>query len=336
MSNPKKKYLSDYAVNLCSSRWLMFPASNLMSGDTWKLNSQQVLNNCHIYIICKRPKLSFSPETFHYDGEFVSGHLVYKVSGIEQKIEFSMPFPLLDGAVQVCLGKYPYREFSTLSQEGEEVRYMPAFSVGAGLGLHLNYSDLRDLEVLYVGQAFGDGSRNVIDRLKNHSTLQKILAQSQYDDPDSETLLITVEYPNYKVLSFMDSRAENVITGHHDYARFKSILETPLTKHQQVCLTEAALIRYFQPKYNQIYKDNFPSKKHKILASCYNLDFSGLIVEINTDELGFALFSSTVRPSGHHICNIDILDPNKRLGFFHYSRGDGSLFEMPNVIRPKG
>jgi hypothetical protein len=84
-------------------------------------------------------------------------------------------------------------------------------------------------------------------------------------------------------------------------------MKTPLSEYQQICLTEAGLIRYFQPKYNVIYKDNFPSDKHKILASCYNLDFSGLVVEINTEELRFCLFSDKVSPKEHHICKVDIL-----------------------------
>lgn len=100
--------------------------------------------------------------------------------------------------------------------------------------------------------------------------------------------------------------------------RFYSIISNPLNEYQQVCLTEAGLIRYFQPRYNKIYKENFPSIKHKILEECYKLDFSGLVVEINTEELNFFLYSDSAQKHFHHIANINLIDHAERYGFFHF------------------
>ncbi|WP_025538909.1 hypothetical protein [Vibrio parahaemolyticus] len=338
MASPKKLYLSEFAVNLFTSRWLMIPVSQLMSGGSMGAEEQEVANNSHIYLICKRPILSFSKHSFCYEDGNVSGHINYRIEGEVSELEFSIPFPLLDGATEVGLSKYPHREFSTFNDSGEEVRYMPASAVAMGLGLHYKREELSNLEVLYVGQAFGDGSRSAFDRLKSHSTLQKILAQAQYEDPDSEVFVLTFEYMPYRVLSHMDPRAQDAIKDHRDIDRFRSIMNNPLTEHQQICLAEAGLIRYFQPKFNAIYKDNFPNANHKILESCYDLDFSALVVEINTDELGFNLYSDAVKPNDHHMSKVDILDPVQRWGFFHHSRGDGTTFQMPNVIarRSKG
>lgn len=335
MSEPKRKYLSEFAVNLCSGRWLMISASQLMTGGSMKADEKEVADNSHIYLICRRPIVSFSSGTFCYKNGFLSGHLNYRLEGNLTEIPFEIEFPLLDGAINLKLSKYPHREFSTYNQAGEEVRYLPATAMSMGLGAHLKYKDLSNLEVLYIGQSYGDGSRSAFDRLKSHSTLQKILAQSQYDFPDSEIFILTFEYAPYRVITQMDGRANEVITDHRDLERFHSILDNPLTEHQQICLVEAALIRYFQPQYNEIYKENFPDNKHKILESCYSLDFSSLVVEINTDELEFYLSSNTVDAKQHHIAKIDILDPASRWGFFHYSRGDGTTIEMPNVIKRK-
>ncbi len=299
------------------------------------VEQQEVANNSHIYLICKRPIISFSKESFSYEKGVVSGHVNYRVQGELIEIPFSIPFSLLDGATCLELSKYPFREFSTYDIDGKEVRYMPASAISMRLGLHTSNKELRNLEVLYVGQAFGDGSRSAFDRLKSHSTLQKILAEAQYEDPDSEVFVLTFEYMPYRVLSFMDPRAIDVISDQRDINRFRSIMDNPLTEHQQICLAEAGLIRYFQPKFNAIYKDSFPSANHKILESCYDLDFSALVVEISTDELGFSLFTETVNPKEHHISQIDILDPEQRWGFFHYSRGDGTTFKMPDVISRK-
>lgn len=333
MEQSKRKYLSEFAINLCSARWLMTSASQMMSGGTMGLAEQEIADNTHIYLICRLPVISFSKDSFEYNNDILSGDINYRVEGELKEKSFSIEFPLLDGATEVRLSKYPHRDVVTVDVKGNEVRYLPANVVSMGTRWHLENEDLRNLEVLYVGQAYGDGTRSAFDRLKSHSTLQKILAQAQYESPDSEIQTLTFEYAPYRFMSQMDGRAEKAISDYRDMDRFRNIVNNPLSEHQQICLTEAGLIRYFQPRYNAIYKDNFPDDKHKILESCYDLDFSGLIVEINTDELGLSLFSPTVKPRDHHTCQVDLLDPDKRWGFFHYAREDGSCFHMPDVIR---
>ncbi len=310
----------------------MTSASQFMSGGTLDAQGQEVADNCHIYIIGKTPVISYCKDSFKYDDGILSGKIIYRVEGVAREKEFSFEFPLLDGAKEVKLSNYPYREIVTLDEVGKEIRFLPASIVCMGSGWQLENTELSDIEVLYVGQSFGDGSRTAFDRLKSHSTLQKILAQAQYESPDYEIQILTFEYAPYRIISQMDGRAGNVISDYRDMDRFKSVIKNHLSEREQICLVEAGLIRYFQPRYNEIYKDNFPNDKHKILEGCYNLDFSGLIVEINTDELRFRLFSPTVKPKDHHICQVDLLDPEMRWGFFHHGRGDGSFFKMPDVI----
>lgn len=332
MEESKKLYLSEFAVSLYSARWLMMSANQFMTGGEMEADVQDVANNCHIYLICKSPAISFSKDSLVYESGNLSVTANYRVEGELREQDFSFQFPLLDGATEVKLSKYPHREILALDSAGAKVRYLPASTVAIGSGWHLNNPDLRNLEVLYVGQAFGDGTRTAFERLKSHSTLQKILAQAQYESPDSEVQILTFEYAQYRIIHQMDGRAGNVISDYRDMDRFRSIQDNLLSEYEQICLVEAALIRYFQPRYNAIYKDSFPDDRHKILEGCYNLDFSGLIVEINTDELSFCLFSEVVSPRDHHVCQIDLLDPEKRWGFFHYGRGDGTFFRMPGVI----
>jgi hypothetical protein len=329
-----RKYLSEFALNLFSGRWLMIPASQLASGGEMGEAEQEVADASHIYLICQHPALSYSAKGFLYKDEYIEGQITYEVEGQARTLPFRRHFPLLDGASKLALSPYPHREVRTFDNTGNIVRYFPASALCFASHMHGGHEELGAFEVLYVGQAFGDGKRSAFERLQSHSTLQKILAEAQYQAPNKEILLFLFEYVPYRVINQMDGRNKEAIADKTDSARFYSILENPLTAHQQICLAEAALIRYFAPHYNEIYKETFPSDSHKILEQCYALDFSALVVEINTDELDFRLYSRNVEPKWHHISQIDLFDPDVRKGFFHYPKGDGSYWSVPNVIKP--
>ena len=175
-------------------------------------------------------------------------------------------------------------------------------------------------------------SNFTIDRLRSHATLQKILAEASYNSPDSEIFVLTVEYAPYRLIASFDGRAKDAIKDDRDNARFVSIMDNPLKLSEQISLAEAALIRYFQPDYNKIYKKKFPSRELKVLKKCYEYDFSALIVEINTDELHFSLFSDVASPKMHHIANIDLVDHESRASFFHYANDDGQHVRFSDVI----
>lgn len=254
------------------------------------------------------------------------------MAGEAKKIPFELPFQLLDGASRVQISKYPHREIQTLTHDGKPVRHFPATMLSiAGI---VDIVDLKELEVLYAGQAYAAGKRTAIDRLKSHSTLQKILADIQYNKPDDEILLLTFEYAPYQVITSVDGTDQTAKRDGNDSLRFLSILDNPLTEHQQICLAEAGLIRYFQPEYNEIYKSSFPASDQKILRECYQLDFSALVTEIDTEELNLYLYSANIPPRTHHIAQFDLVDPLKRRSFFTFVGRDGKTANIPNVIPP--
>ena len=68
---------------------------------------QQILDDCHIYLICKSPKLSFSEKSFSYNNGKIKGEINYKIKGKEKSLPFEKNFPLLDGATQIKVSEYP-------------------------------------------------------------------------------------------------------------------------------------------------------------------------------------------------------------------------------------
>jgi hypothetical protein len=327
MTMPDRKYLSEFAVSLFSARIIGITPAELMSGKEPEGEALEISNLCHIYLICRRPASSYDQGAFSFDGAHIKGKLNYKLMGEPKSIEFQFPFKLSDGAVGVRISAYPHRDIETYTEDGEVIRYIPASMLNNGLA----EQRFRELEVLYVGQAYAGGNRSAIERLRSHSTLQKILADTQHSSPDDELILLAFEY---RVISFFDGINKTAIRDERDSKRFLSIFDNPLTEHQQICLAEAGLIRYFQPQYNTIYKESFPAEDQKLLDQCYELDFSALIVEIDTEDLGFGLYSSAIPMDNHHIAKFDLVDPKERRSFFTFVDREGNAFEMPDVITP--
>ncbi|WP_417613401.1 hypothetical protein [Owenweeksia hongkongensis] len=328
-----RKYLSEHSVNLYSNRWLMFPAHQISTAHTDDPEIQEVINNSHIYLICKRPSCFFVPESLSFDGQAISATLAYRINGAIVERPFKMPFNPPEGMETLRISDYPHRDINTYDRNGQELVHVPATVVATDPPV-VSDATLHNLEVLYVGQSFGDGTRNSLERLKSHSTLQKILADMQHSYPDDEALLLTFEYCPYRVVSSFDGVDKNIQEKDGDAERFASILDNPLSKKQQISLAEAGLIRYFQPLYNEVYKESFPASDQKVLNQCYTLDFSGLIVEINTDELGLQLWSPTVKSNDHHIGMFNLYKVDERRSFFSFIKGDGSTFEFPDVTQP--
>ncbi len=327
MITPNRKFLSEHAVNLYTARWIGIAAHQLNSDGEMDAESADVSKQCHIYLICRKPASSVDPASFSYRDGVLRGNLIYRLNGFQKVLPFESPFNLSDRAVRVAVSPYPHREIHSLNTAGEMVRYVPANILAMAAS-----PVFRDLEVLYVGQAFAEGRRTAVDRLKSHSTLQKILADMQYNRPDDEVIILAFEYLPYRIITSMDGTAKKAIAGEQDSMRFSSILDNPLTEHQQICLAEAALIRYFRPRFNEIYRDSFPSADQKILNECFQLDFSALIVEINTEELRCRLYSDDATINHHHIAKFDLVDPTKRRSFFTFIASEGASTN-PDVIQ---
>ena len=126
MAEKKRKYVSEFAVNLYSAGWLLMPASQLNSDGEMDEEEARTAKNCHIYLICARPAISFDKNDFAYAAGRIKGSLLYRIDGVEHREQFDTPFELLDGAVGVRPGAYPHIELLTYDAEGNSIRYVPA------------------------------------------------------------------------------------------------------------------------------------------------------------------------------------------------------------------
>ncbi|MFF2528839.1 hypothetical protein ACFVS2_07980 [Brevibacillus sp. NPDC058079] len=164
-------------------------------------------------------------------------------------------------------------------------------------------SSIMDLEVLYIGRAFGNKeipTRNVFDRLNHHETVQKIYSERKWD---SDIWLTTWRFtPNSIAFFDPNDSAEDLRSYIQDFV--ESIKNNTqflqISDKQNIAVAEAALINYFKPPYNEKFKNNFPSPAHEY-KDCYELDLDYVVVELDTTGLGFRLWSQTVEVNKEHM-----------------------------------
>ena len=156
-------------------------------------------NQCHIYLIVTHPRPRFVPGSIEVGSGKTKGRFAYVKDGIATETDFS--FTVEANADKLEISDYPHRMLS-LIRNGESFASIPAHHASL-LSDHLGDSSLRDLCVVYVGMSFGDGNRSAKDRLMSHSTLQQVLADLTAESPDSEALVIMVQYvPPKAMISF--------------------------------------------------------------------------------------------------------------------------------------
>jgi len=252
---------------------------------------------CHIYMICSRPRIIIDKEYTKIDEEKIN--FAFSVTDRDNK------YPLIiqadnDGVVHLN-SEFPYTEYQLLDSEGVPVSEgKVSYFLTKMLDDRNLTSPFLDMKVLYVGQAFGEGGERLAAvRLSSHSTLQKILSDMNTKNPTSEVYIILLKFEPY-IMSAGGAGFEDALLGNEEtQEHLEKVLSTPLDSDQEITLTEAALIRYFEPIYNKEYKTTFPQKSHASYGQCYQLDLNS--VGFTLKVLGKTrLFSDSVPANNIH------------------------------------
>lgn len=293
-----KRFDVEHALGLYALSFYSLPAEAIYDE---KLDDKlgEGLKDCHIYLIGIVPKIDLK------DSRQEGQTLIFDFEVLGK--EYSVKGPIPEG-----LTLKRDEDFFYLS-DGSDKRFGPsdeqifqAFQLQHGL---------LEFQVAYVGQAYGkDGSRNAIDRLRKHETLQKIALRGAPEGYRLQVLLVEV-HPSNQMFTFFNPFAKDNSEGEERIRRGVDKL-FGTNEHERITLYEASLISYFQPVYNKEFKNSFPSTNLKVLADCYDKDFSSVVAEFCFDEPPFLLCSEKVTAKPQHIVNIDLHEEADRKVFF--------------------
>jgi len=288
--------LSLYAVDVA-----LLPASGLY-GEI-PPNVKAVADKCHIYLIGLVPIVSL------LNSYEKNGFLCIDVTVGTQKYISGVKIPIPEGHSVVRNSN------GVWLSDGDGKLY--AHSVQELMRAVSHQISPLGFKVLYIGQAFGkDGSRAALDRLREHSTLQKIAVQGTAPRHRLELVLFGIDSGNRLITEF------NPFAVNTEDATARKRIKDGLDKlfdtseAERVALYEAALIRYFQPEFNIMFKDSFPSTNQKLLNDCYQKDIKSLVAEIHFDDFPYQFFSEAISMNWGHTAHFDLHDEESRKSFF--------------------
>lgn len=281
----KRKYLSEFGINVFTSFKTIIPVEHL---DIVKDG-----RSYHIYSIMATPKMRILYESITQDYDRLQIRLEKQIEDKFEEIPVGdiILHPELDHTKLDIACKYPY---NNMILEITDERWLSTY--GSNLKNRkllldaqevLNLSNIRsvwELEVLYVGQAFGkDGERLATERLKSHSTLQRILTDYHSSHPDKRLYIFLYEFTPQMQMSFDGLSGVYSTTREEDERHFNEVISNPLKYNQVINITEAAMINYFKPPYNVNFVENFPDEGHKGYSQYYDLDYNNLVVEVDLE-----------------------------------------------------
>ena len=269
----------------------------IQPSDIYKAVKDESIRNkligCNVYLIVKRPKICIDSNNLRIEDNQIKGDLlVYSGNDYERFTFVNKKIMSQLDIKSVQAHDFPHNMIHVQTHFGETVS-IPLFIFLTECEYDLEGND--DLEVLYVGHGIGkDENKLAIDRLNKHETLQRILADTLQMQPDYEILLLLFRYEHKKNILRIGNNYTNNQKNIDD--GFNVVLNAKFERKNSVLLAEAALISYFKPRYNIIYKRTFPSKDHIILKKILEYDFTGLIVEIDTSAIKANLYTNHVAP----------------------------------------
>lgn len=306
----KRKFTTEFNLLISNSDFMLFHSSQLHDH---QINNKEIegrINNANHYIIMSAPKALINANSVSISNNICSCEIEINVSN--QTISNKINLNLLESVTRVKANES--RNALILTHHDSEDRILPAWYLGVYKS-HLQ--DLHNFKVLYIGQAIGNKQqRNPMQRLQNHSTLQRILTNMLYTKPDYDIFIgiFNIEEPNYMIS--MDGINPAVITGVKDNEHTNEVLDAMFNHNEIVTILESSLIKYFQPEYNVLFKKSNHSLTRRHLKTAAELDLCALSFVLDTSELNISLYSDDCPPNQTHIGNFDLHDPKDRKSFF--------------------
>lgn len=279
--------------NFYSSRLQIFNPRDLKSDQV----QEEIKNHkYHIYLICKRPKLIFLK--CDTSNEVYNLSVFYYLNETHDKIEITKKHSkeLVVNSVDkgyanitTPQGLFEVRDFLLINS----LWYLEKDLIGKTIGEKIP----SDLEVMYVGQAFGRKTRKKIDyRISKHEKILDVAYEIMDNCTLDEILIIGVCIESSDIAtSFVSLDSKDKKISVQDLLNLQQSAAKRVPEGQEVTLFEASLIAYFRPKYNSEHKDTFPTLDYGTYDEIFKTDFDYVNMTIDTKPIAARIHSEYIK-----------------------------------------
>lgn len=296
------KYSFEAGLNVYFSSKALIPAEHIQS---LKYTDK---HQYHIYAILAYDKYYFRKDKTCVTKDGIST-TVFTVTSDGEK-EYNLP--LLPIADDIDYDKvkidfvYPYEYINIGINDINFLNNNPKFCKKLTISANdlfnkaAQYYEIKpEFEVLYIGQSYGkSGSRTAVDRLLSHSTFQNILMEVNRNYQSKSIYILLLEIASNLNMLFIGANSDLKCSDDESNTHMKSVLSDLPKEKQVINITEAALIYYFKPVYNERLINNFPNRNSIGYRQYFNLDYNALSIEMDLEFDDFPtiqLFTRTAR-----------------------------------------
>ena len=287
------KYATEAGVN-----FYLGPYQLCQQEDFKYLENDPLLPIYNIYFICQRNRIAVQPGSLKASDELVEFKFNVYEEDLKSEVPAAYPNPFKTKNVKMET-EYPYNYIALVNDQDEAALLKASAILDAARDSIVPDASFLNLEVLYVGQTQRESKAPIIERLIS--------------------LLLAYFIPSgaLEVRGTVRTKEEY---EKDDIKRFKRFLKNrvELTKEQAITVAEAALIRYFDPEYNKVYKKTFPSKNSKSYDELYKMDLNAVSIEIVAN---LTFYSKAVPSHSRHFQRYYLNTDSERRKLFDYSVG---------------
>lgn len=288
------KFSTEACLNVYAENGYTLPVESLYELDN---DCKALFDQTHIYAILCRPKYRFNPDSIVLQEygvqcdivDYKGNHFMYAGDFTIIKGPKAIDYKQLTVRCNSTCTKLIFEGLTLLFPDAEYDDYVVDVDEILALGCRNNNLPY-EYEVLYIGQAQGrECNRGILERLENHKTLQKIVIDNLNKFPENRLYIMAFEFAEQQILSISNrnigAQAHVTDDKKHFDAMVREAIEIstvpPEERIRQVInITEAAMIHYFKPIYNERLTNNFPSPRHTSYKRYYDLEYNMVNVDL--------------------------------------------------------
>lgn len=283
-----RKYMTEFLLDIVIKKFALLGVEGI-----YNIEEEECIKDYHIYSVLLKRKYFLDTTSIVKTKKSISFTVFYMLDGAKKNIkikDFTIKTELNHKKIDIT-SVFPHEKaLLTISDTDflRKIDFPKEFELMDNLlmiALYLQYPEVNEYKILYIGQSYGkSGEKNAVDRLSNHEVLQEVLSKANTDFREYNICLLLLKVEKTTPTFTVDGLSKEYSkTDSEDNEHIEKVLSAESDTKQIINITEAALINYFKPQFNQKFKENFPSKKHTSYADYFDLDYHSIRISLNRD-----------------------------------------------------